>query len=553
MRKIKISDYLIQQLNKLQITEIFGLPGDYNFELVEAVERNKNVNWIGSSNELNGAYCADGYARQKGYGAMITTFGVGELSAINGIAGSMAENVPVMKITGIPSTKHIENKTLLHHNLDNADYQAFYRVYQNVVEASAFLTKENAKSEIDRLINVMVRTKKPVYAAIPMDVAVMEIENINNEIVEPVSDEKNLNLAVDEIIKEIKNSKKPVVIADILARRFGTRKEVNEFLEKTKIPSTCFIRGLDVIKNDCVNYFGCYMGKSTNKDCYDYANSSDCVICFGDVISDLNTMGFDFEFDLNEIISVQGDFVKIRGRKIDNVLLKDVIKKLAEKTDYISNEKITRTLKYSENNTQNTNEKLTTSYLYPRLEKFLKENDIFINEVGLTSFGVIPMHLKNNIDINNQMLWGSIGWATPCAFGCAIADRKRRTILITGDGAHQLTAQEISTMMRNNVKPIIFIINNDGYTVERILCDDIEAKYNEIAAWNYAQLPKAFKGDCFCAEVKTNKELDEVLQKIDSFNNEKMCYIELHINYLDIPKLANAIVKHPEQLAKLSK
>ena len=75
--KMKLTDYLVQRLYKLGIEEIFGLPGDFNFNIVEAIEKNNNVNWIGSTNELNAGYSADGYARIKGYGSIVTTFGVG--------------------------------------------------------------------------------------------------------------------------------------------------------------------------------------------------------------------------------------------------------------------------------------------------------------------------------------------------------------------------------------------------------------------------------------------------------------------------------------------
>ena len=105
MSEIKVIDYLIKQLESIGITDIFGLPGDFNFNIIEAIERNKNTNWIGCTNELNAGYAADGYARVKGYGALVTTFGVGELSAMNAIAGSYAEYIPVIKIVGIPSTK----------------------------------------------------------------------------------------------------------------------------------------------------------------------------------------------------------------------------------------------------------------------------------------------------------------------------------------------------------------------------------------------------------------------------------------------------------------
>ena len=110
MSKITVIDYLIKQLEHLGINDIFGLPGDFNFNIIEAIEKNKNTSWIGCTNELNAGYAADGYARVKGYGALVTTYGVGELSAINAIAGSFAEYVPVIKIVGTPSTKILPKK-----------------------------------------------------------------------------------------------------------------------------------------------------------------------------------------------------------------------------------------------------------------------------------------------------------------------------------------------------------------------------------------------------------------------------------------------------------
>ena len=143
MKKIKTADYLVKELKKLGITDFFGLPGDYNFNILDAIVKNPETNWIGCTNELNAGYAADGYARINGYGALVTTYGVGELSAVNAIAGSFSENVPVVKIVGVPATKFIKNNTLLHHNFQNPDYFAFERVYSNVTAATAFLDFEN--------------------------------------------------------------------------------------------------------------------------------------------------------------------------------------------------------------------------------------------------------------------------------------------------------------------------------------------------------------------------------------------------------------------------
>ena len=152
IKTMRVAEYLIKSLENIGITDFFGLPGDYNFNILYAINDNPNTNWIGCTNELNAGYAADGYARAKGFGAIVTTYGVGELSAMNAIAGSFAENIPVISIVGVPKTNDIKNKTLLHHNFQKPDYYAFENAFSNVVETTAYLTKENVFIKGDQLL-----------------------------------------------------------------------------------------------------------------------------------------------------------------------------------------------------------------------------------------------------------------------------------------------------------------------------------------------------------------------------------------------------------------
>ena len=112
----------------------------------------------------------------------------------------------------------------------------------------------------------------------------------------------------------------------------------------------------------------------------------------------------------------------------------------------------------------------------------------------------------------NQTLWGAIGWATPAAFGVALAHPERRIVLVTGEGSHQMTVQEISQFDRFGLKPIIFCLNNQGYLIERLLCKDPRISYNDLPAWNYTQLPQALGlKNWFTARVTTNGELDAAM------------------------------------------
>jgi indolepyruvate decarboxylase len=87
---------------------------------------------------------------------------------------------------------------------------------------------------------------------------------------------------------------------------------------------------------------------------------------------------------------------------------------------------------------------------------------------------------------HNQTLRGAIGWVTPAAFGAAVADPDRSLVLVTGEGSHRLTAQEIIQFGRRGLKPVIFVLNNNGYLIERLLCQDPNIACNDVAPWNYS-------------------------------------------------------------------
>lgn len=152
--------------------------------------------------------------------------------------------------------------------------------------------------------------------------------------------------------------------------------------------------------------------------------------------------------------------------------------------------------------------KLTAEYLYSRWQQMLKPNDLLVAETGTTSMGLAFAKMPQGAMFYQQTLWGSIGWATPAAFGVAMAEPEKRTILITGEGSHQMTVQEIGQFYRFGLKPLIFVVNNDGYLVERMLCKDGDIYYNDLTQWNYSQLPAGLGcRDWFTARVTTCEAL----------------------------------------------
>ena len=280
---------------------------------------------------------------------------------------------------------------------------------------------------------------------------------------------------------------------------------------------------------------GIYLGKKWNREIYNYINTSDCVASIGAVYSDLNTFGFDFSYNPSSMIEIKGTYCVVENIKYNNVLMKDILIELS-KIAPVFNSTFPKEINPLDANVEE--KELKSDYIYSKLQEFIKEDDIVFSETGIVEFGFAPMKLPKNIKLNNQVLWGSIGWATPACFGACIAKKDKRVILITGEGSHQLTAQEVSSMMRYNAKPIIIVINNSGYTIERVLCKNPMDEFNNISSWNYSKLTEVFNGESWSCRAKTNEEFNKALEIAQTEHKNKLCYIEAIVDKMDLPQFA---------------
>ena len=539
--KVTVADYLVKKLKFLGIKNVFGLPGDYNFNILDAIIKDDEINWVNSTNELNASYSSDGYARINGYGAVVTTYGVGELSAINGIAGSMAENVSVIHIAGVPKTSFIEKNIIVHHNFSNPNYYLFENAYKNVVETTAYLNFENAKKEIDRVFNVFVNEKKPVYIAIPVDVCEFLIDDDRFDKIEyKKSDEKALNETVSEIISLIEKAKNPIIFFDYLCKRYKLQNEIKEFINKTNMKFGTFLMGKGIIDETNPNFTG-VNGGNLSSFVQNEIKKSDLIITAGYLNADLNTGGFSaFEKEID--IEIRKNETIIKGKVYKNILLQDVILKL--------NEKITKTFEKNDfkqiKKKINEKGKIKVDDILPLIETVLDEDDIFTMETGLFSLSGSFLNLKKNVEYLSQTLWGSIGWATPALFGAMMADNKKCHIMFTGEGAHQLTIQEMANFFEYDLKPVIFVLNNNGYTVERVLSKDPNDKFNNITNWNYPKLIEGFSNnkDYFIKTVSTLESFIETIDEIKKLKGKKLCYVEIMTDKKDYGSLCGRFISN---------
>ncbi len=180
-----IADYLLARLKEVGVDHLFGVVGDFSLGLFQRVYQSP-VKMICTCNELNAAYAADGYARVHGMGGVVSTYVVGELSAINGIAGAFAENIPVIKITGCPARSHYRNRTPLHHTL--GDYEIPLRIYKEITAvAEVLLDYARAPDTIDYAIQACLSERKPVYLGVPADIVMTPCKKPSSRLILPKS------------------------------------------------------------------------------------------------------------------------------------------------------------------------------------------------------------------------------------------------------------------------------------------------------------------------------------------------------------------------------
>ena len=211
-----LGQYLLTRLKELGIGHIFGVPGDYNLLFLDEVVKDPDLTWVGNCNELNAAYAADGYARIKGAGALVTTFGVGKLSAMNGLAGSYAEHVPVVSIVSAPSLAQQQSKALMHHTFANGQFDMFAKMFTEITVAQALLTQDKPTEYIDRVLRECWIKKRPVYILLPSDLVSMQVPTPSEklDLAYPSSDMKTVLEITERIAVLLNQAQKPMILID---------------------------------------------------------------------------------------------------------------------------------------------------------------------------------------------------------------------------------------------------------------------------------------------------------------------------------------------------
>ncbi|KAF8541914.1 thiamine diphosphate-binding protein [Trichophaea hybrida] len=539
---------------------LYELGGDFNLTMLDLLP-DANLYWVGNCNELNAAYAADGYARIKGMSALITTFGVGELSAINGIAGSFSEHVPVAHIVGMPSSCSQKNGLLLHHTLGNGDFTVYHRMSSFVSQTTTTLLEPaKAAKEIDRCLRTCWLMARPVYIGLPSDIAYHKI------CAEPLKTPLDLTLLpndpeteaeiVEEIVELMYKSKNTVIIVDACAIRHRVLNELHQLIDKTHLPTFVSPMGKGSVNETNPAFGGVYAGDVSREDVRARIEAAELILFVGGLMSDFNSGGFTYRVERRRTVEFHTDRMMIRYSTFPGIQMGQVMQKLIKTLDYsrirtIETPLMTNIIPRRES--ESISPDITHAYFWPRVGQWLKEYDVVVTETGTANFGILEARFPAHVSHISQVLYGSIGYSVGALQGAALAVKEkqpeRRVILFIGDGSLQLSVQEIATMIRHGLKPIIFVINNSGYTIERMI-HGMDAGYNDITPWKHIQLLEVFGAPPdkrMNYQVKTKAEVEELFGNEEFSKAPCIQLVELFMPQKDAPR---ALIKVGEITAQ---
>lgn len=548
---VNLAEYLFARIRQLGVQSVFGVPGDYNLNLLDFVEPSGS-HWVGNCNELNAAYAADGYARINGLSALITTFGVGELSAINAIAGAYAERAPVVHIVGTPLRQHQDARVVVHHTFLDADYRRFANMASHVTVAQVNLRDPStAPEQVDWALQQALLHSRPVYIEVPDDMVRVQVSAANLESksisLPPIVRNPHESQVLAQILDRFYAAKQPLILVDGETRAFGVVDQVQNLSKSTNWPTWTTIFGKSLLNEQLPNVYGVYEGAFGSEQHKAYFDSADLILHFGPHISDTNTMVYTTIPNQAVTVSFLQSAIQT-SNGIHRDISRDFLTNLLEQVDWARIAKPslpskTATAGEAEKKPEQ-NELITQKDFWSATNPFLREGDLVLAETGTASYGARMFNLPANTRFFGAVTWLSIGYMLPATLGAALARRDRtqnprsRAILFIGDGSLQMTAQEISTIIAEKLNVIIIVLNNDGYTIERVI-HGRKQKYNGVARWNYTSALAFFGMDEAQAskntfQARTWAELEGVMRNPQVQDGEGARIVEVFMDREDV-------------------
>lgn len=554
-----VADYLLTRLQQLGLDKVFQVPGDYVSEFIRAMNAFEGIEPVPDINELGAGYAADGYARYKGIGAVSVQFGVGTFSVLNAVAGAYVERNPLVVITASPSTQNrraIEQTgVLFHHSTGNLGTDR--EIFKNVTVAAEILSDKNkAPEQIDYALIQAITHRRPIYLEAWQDIWGEPCCKPMGQLTAQMrkSQPESQTTLIKETLQKLAGARLPVIILGVEINRFGLQEQILELLKVSGLPYATTLLGKTVISETQGKFIGTYAGAASNPETQELVESSDAILALGAVFTDDYLQMLDEQFEA--MICVNADNARNGYEYYKNIALQDFIEALI--TEIKSSDDFPRySLKrpivpYLHKNTpellaQPLGYKTFFNVLYAHLfeQSLLHKTNLVLGDSSALYQAARLIGLEQNSFVGDAA-WNSLGHETGCVAGTALAS-DRRSMVIAGDGGFMMMGQSLSTVKRNGLDSVVFVMSNRVYGVEQAFSDSRAfsgeqpfASHNELPIWDFQSLAEAYDVKGF--RVSTCEELFNVL-KLLQMEPTQAALVEVVIDQHEMAPAVSDVVK----------
>ena len=567
--KKKVSDIIVDFLDKKGLTQAFGVTGGGAMHLNDAFSKNKNIKFAYMHHEQAAAMAADAYYREKLKPAIVhTTSGPGGTNAITGVVGAWIDSIPTMIISGqVPSVQQINTTKTRQIGVQEAD---IIKIVKSSTKFSYTLKDESKTLEVlEKAYQKMLEGRPgPVWIDVPLDVQAKKIYIIKKNKKNNLKKKriKKLDIKINKMINLISDSQKPVIIAGNGIHISKSKGQFYKFINKLKCPVITSWNGSDLINFNNQQHVG-RMGLFGDRASNLTAQNSDLLIVLGSRLS-VPQIGYitkDFAKHSNKII-IDIDKNELNRNFLSKIKLKfncdlkiflsksnEKLNKIKKKYDFSKWLNITQEWKknypvFNEKD-QTNKKKINSFYFIKKLSRFSKSNSTIVTDMG-TSFTCtmqtfeIRNHHKQRLFTSSGL--AAMGFGLPGAIGASFANRKKQIICIAGDGGFMFNIQELQTIKHHDLPIKIFVLENQGYLTMQLMQKKNFKKLtgsdvkSGISFPNFKKIAEGFNIE-YLRLSKNN--IENHLKKI--FSNKKPILIEVNM-----PKFQQLVPRVQAQLLK---
>ena len=502
------------------MTEAFGIVGDYVLKFVSELT-DEGMPVLVTADEQGAGFAADAYARVRGLGAVVCTYGVGGLKLANATAGAWAEQVPLLVVSGAPGVTERRDDALLHHRVKDFDSQL--RVFRDLTCAQAVLTSaHSAAEEIDRVISTVLSRLRPGYIEVPRDMVgrVIEPPDGGLDVRLPVVDPDALRHAVEDVAAHLRSARTAVIHAGSTVQRRGVGDDLYRLATQAGIPVATSSLARGVFPERHPLGMGVYLGALSPSSVVERMEGAEVFLSVGVLQTDLTLGAFTAHIEHERLILATDDDVTVGYVTYRQVPLWAFLPALA---DALAGETIT--VDHAPLAPHGTfvpdDRPLTVADVVHAIEAHVDERHSLLLDPGEALFSAVDMRVPTYA--HASAYYATMGYAVPAALGVGRADPQRRPFVVVGDGAFAMTGTEAGTCAHHGIPAIVVVLDNAGYGTQRPIVD---GPFNDIPSMAVERLVDVFgTGRGFAAS--TARELDDALAA--AVASDELCIIRVRL------------------------